>query len=182
MRRSGLLVDACTNSRTFEEMRKWIGSKQIQFKYVARKYFFRIFRPRVAVQTRPVVETSGNAKEGTTENTPMDPSGPYRADTPLDNEEHDLFDRAPFANRIADTIGTRTDPSSLVVAVYGPWGDGKTTVLNFIRNRLRSYPSAITVNFNPWRMDGEKALLQGFFETLADALNRELTTKSEMAG
>lgn len=112
----------------------------------------------------------------------MAPSGPYRADTPLDNEDLDLFDRAPFANRIADTIGTRTDPSSLVVAVYGPWGDGKTTVLNFIRNRLRMYPSAITVNFNPWRMEGEKALLQGFFETLADALDRELTTKSEKAG
>jgi predicted KAP-like P-loop ATPase len=112
----------------------------------------------------------------------MEPSGRYRTDAPLDHEESDLFDRAPFANRIADTISTRTDPSSLVVAIYGPWGDGKTTVLNFIRNRLQKYPSVITVNFNPWRMDGEKALLQGFFEALAEALDRELTTKSEKVG
>ena len=31
-------------------------------------------------------------------------------------------------------------------------------------------------------MEGEKALLQGFFETLADSLDRELITKSEKVG
>lgn len=141
----------------------------------------RTFRRRGAVSAYPV-ETPENTTERATAETSMDMSGRYRTDAPLDDEELDLFDRAPFANRVADTISTRADPSSLVVAIYGPWGDGKTTVLNFIRNRLRKYPSVITVNFNPWRMDGEKALLQGFFETLADALDRELTTKSEKVG
>jgi len=112
----------------------------------------------------------------------MEQSGRYRTDAPLESEEQDLFDRAPFANRVADTISTMADPSSLVVAIYGPWGDGKTTVLNFIRNRLFKHPSVITVNFNPWRLDGEKALLQGFFENLAEALDRELATKTERVG
>lgn len=141
----------------------------------------RIFRKKGAVQAYPV-EASENTKEGPKVDTPIEPLERYRTDAPLDNEELDLFDRAPFANRVADTISTRIDPSSLVVAIYGPWGDGKTTVLNFICNRLRKYPSVIAVNFNPWRMDGEKALLQGFFETLADALDRELTTSSEKVG
>src|SRR6185503_8541343 len=112
----------------------------------------------------------------------MEQSGRYRTDAPLESEEQDLFDRAPFANRVADTISTMADPSSLVVAIYGPWGDGKTTVLNFIRNRLFKHPSVITVNFNAWRLDGEKALLQGFFENLAEALDRELATKTERVG
>ena len=65
------------------------------------------------------------------------PSGPYRTDAPISDPRLDVFDREPFAHRIADTIGERNDLSSIVVGIYGPWGDGKTTVLNFIRNRLR---------------------------------------------
>jgi KAP family P-loop domain len=110
------------------------------------------------------------------------PVGPYRTDAPISDPRLDVFDREPFARRIADTIGERNDPSSLVVGIYGPWGDGKTTVLNFIRNRLKDYPSIICVSFNPWRMEGEQALLQGFFATLADVLDKELTTDSEKLG
>lgn len=140
-----------------------------------------ILRRRGAAQARPT-KAAEDTKEGAKVDSSTVLSGQYRTDMPLNEEALDLFGRAPFANRVADTISTRMDTSSLVVAIYGPWGDGKTTVLNFIRNRLRKHPSVITVNFNPWRMDGEKALLQGFFETLADALDRELTTKSEKVG
>jgi predicted KAP-like P-loop ATPase len=110
------------------------------------------------------------------------PTGPYRTDAPISDSRLDVFDREPFAHRIADTIGERNDPSSLVVGIYGPWGDGKTTVLNFIQNRLKDYPSIICVPFNPWRMEGEQALLQGFFATLADVLDKELTTDAEKLG
>jgi predicted KAP-like P-loop ATPase len=108
--------------------------------------------------------------------------GPYRTDAPISDPRLDVFDREPFARRIADTIGERNDPSSLVVGIYGPWGDGKTTFLNFIRGRLKDYPSIICVSFNPWRMEGEQALLQGFFATLAEVLDKELTTSSEKLG
>ncbi len=113
---------------------------------------------------------------------PKQSTGPYRTDAPLTDPEFDVFDRKPFAHRIADTIGERNDPSSLVVGIYGPWGDGKTTVLNFIRGRLKDYPSIICVSFNPWRMEGEQALLQGFFATLAEVLDKELTTDAEKLG
>jgi hypothetical protein len=109
-------------------------------------------------------------------------TGPYRTDAPISDPRLDVFDREPFARRIADTIGERKDPSSLVIGIYGPWGDGKTTVLNFIRGRLKDYPSIICVSFNPWRMEGEQALLQGFFATLAEVLDKELTTSSEKLG
>jgi hypothetical protein len=113
---------------------------------------------------------------------PKQPTGPYRTDAPISDPRLDVFDREPFAHRIADTIGARNDPSSLVVGIYGPWGDGKTTVLNFICGRLKDYPSIICVSFNPWRMEGEQALLQGFFATLAEVLDKELTTSSEKLG
>jgi hypothetical protein len=106
----------------------------------------------------------------------------YQADAALADPALDVFDRAPFAARIAETIGERSDPSSLVIGIYGPWGDGKTTVLNFIRARLAAYPSIICIPFNPWRVEGEQALLEGFFTTLAEVLDEELTTSSEKLG
>jgi hypothetical protein len=52
---------------------------------------------------------------------PKQPTWPYRTDAPINDPRLDVFDREPFARRIADTIGERNDPSSLVVGIYGPW-------------------------------------------------------------
>jgi hypothetical protein len=104
------------------------------------------------------------------------------SDAPVRDPKLDRFDRAPFALRIAETLARRTDPSSLVIAIYGAWGDGKTTVLNFIREALQSERSVVCVNFNPWRLDGEDELLTGFFSTLADALDAKLRSKTEKVG
>jgi predicted KAP-like P-loop ATPase len=54
------------------------------------------------------------------------------ADKPLDSKDADKFNRYPFAKRIADTIKSRKESECLVIGIYGAWGEGKTTVLNFI--------------------------------------------------
>jgi hypothetical protein len=51
----------------------------------------------------------------------------YSADQPIRSKDEDRFNRWPFAKRIAETLAARRDASSLVIAVYGPWGDGKTS-------------------------------------------------------
>lgn len=106
----------------------------------------------------------------------------YSSDAPLQDPKLDRFDREPFARRIAETLARREDPSSMVIAIYGAWGDGKTTVLNFIRDRLEKEGAVICVNFNPWRLDGEDALLASFFSTLAEALDTELKTTAQKIG
>lgn len=96
----------------------------------------------------------------------------------------DRFNRKPFAIRIAETIAGRTDAESLVIGMYGVWGEGKTTVLNYIRAELEeNHPQkAIVVPFNPWRYGTEQELLHSFFETLADALDKPLYSKLQKAG
>jgi predicted KAP-like P-loop ATPase len=66
----------------------------------------------------------------------------YHTDVPIHTSDEDEFDRAPFARRIAQTIVGRRDPSSLVLGIYGPWGEGKTSVLNLIRTTLGDIWSA----------------------------------------
>ena len=110
------------------------------------------------------------------------PTISYTSDAPVQEPKDDRFDRGPFAHRIAETLVRRKDPASMVIAIYGAWGDGKTTVLNFIRDYLQKEEVVVCVNFNPWRLNGEDALLTGFFSTLADALDAELKTRTEKIG
>jgi hypothetical protein len=94
----------------------------------------------------------------------------------------DRFRRWPFAQRIAQTIATRQDPTCIVIGIYGAWGEGKTTVLNFIQHELKQSSNIIPVKFNPWRYGDEVTLLRSFFKTLADALQKSLSTKGEKIG
>ncbi len=106
----------------------------------------------------------------------------YTPDAALEDPNQDRFRRWPFARRIAETIAERTDSGSLVVGIYGPWGEGKTTVLNFIARRLADFDRVVCVKFNPWLYPSQDQLLGTFFQTLADTLGRKLTTRREEIG
>lgn len=106
----------------------------------------------------------------------------YLSDQPIYLRENDEFNRWPFARRIADTLATRTDSTSLVVGLYGAWGDGKTSVLRLMEQALQPYPDVVVVNFNPWLFGSEERLLRGFFATLASATGKHLTTAAQQIG
>jgi hypothetical protein len=116
------------------------------------------------------------------ENTSPSSQGDYSADAALRDPRSDLFRRWEFAQRVADTIAARSDPNSLVLAVNGQWGEGKSTVLNFIELALKEHETAITYRFNPWRFPSEPELLTGFFYGLADAMGQALPTIRERIG
>jgi len=113
---------------------------------------------------------------------PATPGHQYASDQPIATRADDRFNRAPFATRMADTIATRVDPASIVIGLYGPWGDGKTSVLEMMEEALKAYPDVICVKFNPWHFQSEDQLLRGFFATLAGALNQSLPNFKERAG
>ncbi|MEL5350487.1 P-loop NTPase fold protein [Serratia nevei] len=106
----------------------------------------------------------------------------YIADLPIASKKDDKFNRAPFATRIAETLATRSDPSSIVLGLYGPWGDGKTSVLEMMQEELTTHDGIIIVRFNPWHFQTEDLLLRGFFATLADAMGKSLPSMKEKAG
>jgi len=53
----------------------------------------------------------------------------YLSDAPIEDSIQDRFRRENWTRRIAETIAAQGDPASLVVGIYGPWGDGKTVRL-----------------------------------------------------
>lgn len=103
----------------------------------------------------------------------------YTSDKPVNFKSDDRFSRAKFSERIAQVISKRNDPSSIVMGLYGRWGDGKTSVLNFIEEYLKSDSNVICIKFNPWRFGTEDELLKGFFTQIATSLDEKLETTGD---
>jgi hypothetical protein len=110
----------------------------------------------------------------------------FISDTPSGDPSRDRFKRFPFAKRIAETLARRSDPASLVVAIQGKWGEGKTTVLDYIYDVLsldeNIFGNIVPVRFNPWRFRDESDLLTGFFANVAHALKRSPKTNLQHIG
>ncbi len=105
----------------------------------------------------------------------------FSNDCPLSSKADDKLNRAPFAERVAGVLRGLPNGTGLVVGIHGPWGDGKTTVLNMLRCDLGSDGKTIVRDFNPWRLSDEESMLRGFFLMLAEAIGESLSTKFERA-
>ncbi|CAA0202805.1 KAP P-loop domain-containing protein [Acinetobacter baumannii] len=105
----------------------------------------------------------------------------YSSDSPVFKYKDDKFNRREFSKRIADVIANRNDSSSIVIGLHGAWGNGKTSVLNFIEESLTDNQDVLCIKFNPWRFGTEEELLKAFFLDIAHAIEVELITKTDKA-
>ena len=97
-------------------------------------------------------------------------------DDPLLDPDQDRLHRRPFAEHLAQSIRSIDPSEGFVFALTGPWGSGKTTVLNFTEKLLRDHDEEgndpiVIVHFNAWWLSGSDKLLQDFFKQFRSALN-----------
>jgi predicted KAP-like P-loop ATPase len=97
---------------------------------------------------------------------------PVHPDSPITVQAEDLLGRWDYAGTIADSIARYTPTDSVVLGLEGPWGSGKSSLINLILQRLPEEPNPrpIVVHFNPWRYSGSDYLLASFFTTLSKAI------------
>jgi hypothetical protein len=101
-------------------------------------------------------------------------------DKPASIQSEDCFQRYEFSKRIASIVAKPSIDKSLIIGLYGRWGEGKTTVMNFIQKELPK--ETIIVNFNPWLFSDEQHLLKSFFTSISDSLGASDKTKKEKIG
>jgi predicted KAP-like P-loop ATPase len=106
----------------------------------------------------------------------------FSSDKPVENEIQDRFQRYSFSKRIAETILTRNNQDGIVIGIYGAWGEGKTSVQNFIENELKKDDSVLIIKLNPWRYNDEETLIRNFLKKIAEVLGKELENKKEKLG
>jgi len=104
----------------------------------------------------------------------------FRPDQPIDSVKDDLLSRSSFAASLADAIQAYTKKNSIVTALYGEWGSGKSSVINMALERLAhtseqlpKEQKAIVIRFNPWNYSDQNQLLMQFFRELSVVLKRK---------
>lgn len=100
---------------------------------------------------------------------------PFSADRPITSCSEDLLGRSGFAKSIAVAIKGWTGKESLVIALYGSWGSGKTSIKNMAIETLLSSEAncPLIVEFNPWQWAGQEQLADAFFQQIGLVLGKD---------
>lgn len=92
-------------------------------------------------------------------------------DTPLSEIKDDAFHREPIVNTVVKVINNlcTQNENCFNIGIFGKWGEGKTTVLNFIKQELlnQKKDNIIITEFNPWFFKDDESLYLDFFRTIS---------------
>jgi predicted KAP-like P-loop ATPase len=106
----------------------------------------------------------------------------YSSDRPIHSDKEDRLERSNFAGDIANDVAAWHGDDSLVIALYGGWGCGKTYVKNLVLERLGKRKGNFPIiEFNPWQFSGTGNIASAFFKELRIALSDVDTSKKTQA-
>lgn len=96
-------------------------------------------------------------------------------DRPIQSAKQDLLGRSAFSSGLASNILSWNARESLVIALHGAWGSGKTSIKNLVLENLdstRAGRKLQILEFCPWQLSGSSSLVAGFFQELGVVLGR----------
>ncbi|MGQ0728479.1 KAP family P-loop NTPase fold protein [Acidovorax sp.] len=98
------------------------------------------------------------------------------SDVPVTDPAQDEYGFSGFAKNVSKAIRVTPSPQGLVMAINGPWGSGKSSLLNLIKFDLKTvYESdcPIIIDFNPWWFNGRDQLAAQFLTLFGSKLRNE---------
>ncbi len=103
----------------------------------------------------------------------------YFNDSPIETEDEDHYGVAGFARALAKSITGVKAPVGTTIALYGPWGSGKSSAVNLIRAALKTSgdDKLVVSDFKCWWYRGEEALALAFLQSLHGTLRGSLGDK-----
>ena len=102
-------------------------------------------------------------------------------DEPITSSEDDLLDYHRDALNLYKTIENLSDNTSHSIGIVSPWGSGKTSYMNMVKELMRN-DQFIIVDFNPRHSKEAKLIQEDFFKELCSQLkvyNGEFSTLFE---
>ena len=111
-----------------------------------------------------------------------DPEAPLidGADAPIRSLSEDRLGRRSFGQALAAEVMAAPAARGFVMGLTGPWGSGKTSVLNMTVDAIGD--QAVVVQFNPWMFSGTEALVSSFFAEIGKQLARKEAKLKDVAG
>ena len=102
-------------------------------------------------------------------------------DSPICKSSEDLLGRERFAKEFSSVIRNWQLKESLVLGLYGKWGEGKTSTKNLIIENLKNERAnkVEVFEFNPWEWSSSKELTKNFLEEFSKLISKDSTEESE---
>lgn len=104
----------------------------------------------------------------------------FSADRPIKNIEQDVLGRADFAKNLSDAISQWKGDESLVIALHGDWGSGKSSIKNMALSYSREQANSPTIiEFSPWEWSAQEKIVQAFFDEISKSIGRKDSSKED---
>lgn len=104
----------------------------------------------------------------------------FASDRPIIKLDDDLLGRANFAISLANAMASWHGNDSLVIALHGDWGAGKSSIKNMALSQLESISDnkPDVVEFSPWEWAAQDKITSSFFEEISKSIGRKDKSKS----
>jgi predicted KAP-like P-loop ATPase len=110
-------------------------------------------------------------------------------DNPINKPEQDLFNFKFYAEKVQKLIQLNSsNPNPITIGIYGKWGEGKTSFLNLIEDKIDHFEKRdedkeyLKFHFNPWRYSSEDEMLFDFFDALSKKFYVQENTNLQEVG
>lgn len=103
----------------------------------------------------------------------------FSSDRPITKIEDDLLGRSDFSADLAAAMASWHGNDSLVVALHGDWGSGKSSIKNMALSNLATRENKPDViEFSPWEWAAQDKITASFFEEISKSIGRKDKSKS----
>ncbi|HHY0364431.1 P-loop NTPase fold protein [Vibrio parahaemolyticus] len=104
----------------------------------------------------------------------------FASDRPITRVEEDLLGRSGFSTDLANAMASWHGKDSLVVALHGDWGAGKSSIKNMALSRLEeiSEDKPDVIEFSPWEWAAQDKITASFFQEISKSIGRTDKSKS----
>ena len=104
----------------------------------------------------------------------------FASDRPITEVEEDLLGRSGFSTDLANAMASWHGKDSLVVALHGDWGAGKSSIKNMALSRLDgiSDDKPDVIEFSPWEWAAQEKITASFFQEISKSVGRTDQSKS----
>lgn len=92
----------------------------------------------------------------------------FQDDVPLKRVSEDTLGRGNLSRMITSYLedSLTINHPCRCIGIFGKWGEGKTSLLNFVKEGLKDCQNLKIVDYNPWMVSGQDALIKEFFSLL----------------
>ncbi len=108
----------------------------------------------------------------------------FNPDAPIAEAKQDRFVFSPFAQGLARQIANYDHFHSFTIGICGPWGSGKTSLINLVCEALEKdlqngghNEHAVILPYSPWLVGNRDALLRELLPAVANGIRKQVPEK-----